>query len=165
MTTRTATTANSLLKTTTDCKSGATSSKPSQTSTMAMATRATTISRTTLGHLARAPTTTRTTELTTRALTMDQARATVTTGERARTMEATEETSTAIMDRARGTSLIRTTISRRLIRRVISLILEVLPRARQTRQILALLASQTSTICSRMYQTFQRKSMTHSHPK
>ena len=165
MTTRTATTANSLLKTTTDCKSGATFSKPSQTSTMPTATRATTINRTTLGDLARAPTTTRTTEQTTRAITMGQARATVTTGEKARTMGATEETSIAIMDRARGTSLIRTTISRRLIRLVISLILEVLPRARQTRQILALLASQTSTICSRMCQTFQRKSVTHSHPK
>ena len=165
MTTRIATTAKIPHKTTIDCKSGVTCSKLSQTSTMAMATRATTISRTTSGHPARAPTTTRTTELTTRALTMGQARATVTTGERARTMEDTEETSTAIMDRARGTSLIRTTISRRLIRQVISLILEALPRARQTRQILALLVSQTSMICSRTCLTFQRKSMTHSHPK
>ena len=166
MTIRTETMANSLLRTTTCCNSGETYNRHSQISSMTTATRVTTGSRITSAVLARAHITTKTTAMTTRAITMGHLRTTITTGDRTRTMGAMGEISTIIMDRARVTSPIRTSISiRSPIRLVTNLILEVHLRAKVTRQILELQGSLTSMICSQMSLTFQRKLMTHSHPR
>ena len=144
MTIRIETIANSLLRTTTSCNSGETYNRHSQISSMTTATRVTTGSRITSAVWARAHITTKTTAMTTRAITMGHLRTTITTGDRTRTMGAMGEISTIIMDRARVTSPIRTSISNRSPTRLVTnLILEVHLRAKVTRQILELQGSLT----------------------